>query len=73
VNTEQGRPSFVPTKYQKVSLANTAADRPGSPSADEGCATGLNDWLPSYFNTRKDVYGTGAAVPSTWERHAHGL
>ena len=27
----------------------------------------------SYFKIRKDVYGTDAAVPSTWERHAHSL
>jgi hypothetical protein len=43
--TEQGRLSFVPTKYWKLSLAKTAADRPGSTSEDEGCATDLNDWL----------------------------
>jgi len=43
--TEQGRPSFVPSKYRKLSLAKTAADRPGSASVDEGCATDPNYWL----------------------------
>jgi len=35
----------VPTKYRKLPLAQTAADSPGSPSGDEGCATDLNDRL----------------------------